>query len=179
MVNQSAAFPLQRSSLVGRAAEVEAARAMLTVQYEPLLTLTGPVGVGKTRLTLAVAHAVAAYFADGVVFVDLTSIRDSVLVLPAIAQALGVGEGGDHPLGGPVAAVLESKQLLLILDNCELMLELSSAIRAVPDPARGAGMHVEPIGLFPSAGDRLGKSKCDLCPCRRPSRARPGRRAAR
>ena len=88
-------LPVVRTSLVGRAVERGAARAFLLDEAVPLLTLTGPGGVGKTRLALAIAHDLAASFADGAVFVDLAPIRDPALVLPAIAQALGVREAGD------------------------------------------------------------------------------------
>src|SRR3954467_1942753 len=81
-------LPHPRTPLVGRAAEVTIARARLLDQAVPLLTLTGPGGVGKTRLALAIAHDVIDAFADGAVFVDLAPLRDPALVLPAIAATI-------------------------------------------------------------------------------------------
>ena len=93
------ALPTPRTSLVGRAAEVAAARVSLLDDAVPLLTLTGPGGVGKTRLALAIAKDVEPAFTDGAVFIDLSPIRDAALVLPTIAQVLGVREAGASPYG--------------------------------------------------------------------------------
>ncbi|HEX5504853.1 MAG TPA: LuxR C-terminal-related transcriptional regulator [Thermomicrobiales bacterium] len=114
-------LPARRDPLFGRAREVERARALLGEQAG-LLTLTGPGGVGKTRLALQVAAESAAAFADGVCFVSLAALGDPTLVGPTIARARGLPErGGLSPLARLVADLRE-KHLLLILDNCEQVL---------------------------------------------------------
>ncbi|MFL5807405.1 MAG: ATP-binding protein [Roseiflexaceae bacterium] len=84
-----------------------------------LVTLSGPGGVGKTRLALALAAALQDAFADGVWFVGLASIRAPDLVLAAIAQVLGVKENGGQPLIETLKIFLHEKQSLLVLDNFE------------------------------------------------------------
>ena len=84
-----------------------------------LLTLTGPGGVGKTRLALRVAEEAARDFPDGIWFVPLASIRDPALVLSAIAQGLDLRETGHGSLLERVAYFFQRKDALLILDNFE------------------------------------------------------------
>src|SRR4051812_10066746 len=85
-------LPLAHTSFVGREREVEAVTGLFQQSRARLVTLTGPGGVGKTRLAIAVAQDLAAEVMDDVLFVDLTSITDPDLVAAAVAEPLGVRE---------------------------------------------------------------------------------------
>lgn len=84
-----------------------------------LLTLTGPGGVGKTRLALTLATALQDAYADGVAFNDLSTLRDTELVLPAMARALGLHDAGRQDVQESLCAHLQTRQMLRVLDNFE------------------------------------------------------------
>jgi predicted ATPase/DNA-binding CsgD family transcriptional regulator len=97
----------------------------------PLLTLTGPGGVGKTRLALSAARAAGDAFGDGVTLVSLAPIRDPALVPAAILTALGVHDAGDEPLEARLQRVLRHKALLLLLDNFEQVVEAAPVVAGI------------------------------------------------
>jgi len=111
--------PIQLTPLIGREHEVERACTLLRRSDLRLLTLTGTGGIGKTRLGLEVMTRLTHDFADGDYFVPLASISDPELVVPHIAQVLGITETGQHSLLDILIASLRDKHLLLCLDNFE------------------------------------------------------------
>jgi predicted ATPase/DNA-binding CsgD family transcriptional regulator len=114
-------LPVQLTSFVGREREVAEVEGLL-VDHR-LLTLTGPGGSGKTRLALAVAFEVVGSFENGVWFVELAPLTDPNLVPQAVANAVGAREAPGRPLDETLFEHLRDKELLLILDNCEHLVE--------------------------------------------------------
>ena len=114
-------LPRPLTSFVGRTHELDALTALLSSTR--MVTLTGTGGCGKTRLAIEVADRVADRYADGVWFVDLAPLSDPALVLPAIAQVLGIREEVARPLATTVVDAVRARHLLLVLDNCEHLIE--------------------------------------------------------
>src|SRR5689334_5064676 len=118
-------FPVVLTSFVGRAPAVREVAGLLE-RYR-LVTVTGPGGVGKTRLASEVARLVAARFADGA---WLAALRDPAQVPSAVAVAIGAREQAGVPAAEAVARVLARRQLLLVLDNCEHVIGAAAGLCA-------------------------------------------------
>ncbi len=116
--HRTSELPGEPSAFVGRAGELKKIRERLEDESVRLLTLTGPGGIGKTRLALHAAADQVDRFEDGAVFVDLSAARDSASMLAAIARRLGLHEARE-PLLDELARELREQRLLLILDNFE------------------------------------------------------------
>ncbi|MGH2604632.1 MAG: ATP-binding protein, partial [Dehalococcoidia bacterium] len=116
-------LPVQRTALIGRRREVAELSKLLRHRKTRLITMTGVGGSGKTRLALHVAGEVQDAFADGVWVVELASVTDPTLAAQAVAAALGVPEAPGVPLIDSLVTVLRSRTLLLVLDNCEHLLD--------------------------------------------------------
>lgn len=121
-------LPHQPTPFLGREREVRDVVNLVRRQDIQLLTLTGPGGIGKTRLALQIGLQVLETFPDGVFFVELVSLADAALVPPAIAASLGILELGGQPPYEAITAFLRSKQLLLVLDNLEHLPEAAPDI---------------------------------------------------
>ena len=127
----SPGFPFPPTRLIGREQERSHALSLLHRTETCLLTLTGPSGVGKTRLALQLAQDLAPDFTDGVAFVALAPSRDAALVPGVVAQALGIREAASSSLAEQVQAFLHEKHILLVLDNVEQVLDCASFVAAL------------------------------------------------
>ncbi len=159
-------LPRPLMGLVGR--ETEREEIKTCIQKAPLVTLLGMGGVGKTRLTLQVARELAEIglevFEDGVFFVPLASITEKTYLLQSVASVLGVRESQNVPLQETLKEFLSTRSLLLILDNCEHLIDECAAFA---ETLLGGAVHLhilatsrEPLGITGEVCYRLQPLPC-------------------
>jgi predicted ATPase/DNA-binding SARP family transcriptional activator/DNA-binding CsgD family transcriptional regulator len=119
-------LPASSTSFVGREREIAEARRMLSMTR--LLTLTGAGGSGKTRLAVEAAGGLAGAYTDGVWIAELAPLSEPGLVRQAVARALGIREQPGRPLLGTIVEALRSKEMLLVMDNCEHLNQASASL---------------------------------------------------
>ena len=130
-------LPASATTLIGRSREMADAIARLQRAEVRLLTLTGTGGTGKTRLSLQVAEALLSEFEDGVFFVGLATVRDADFVVPTIAQTLKVPEAAGQSLLQALQEHLKNRQMLLLLDNFEQIVEAAPVVAELLTACRG------------------------------------------
>ena len=147
--------PLLRrlSPFVGRVSDVSAVITRLGDPAVRLLTLTGPGGIGKTRLALEVAEAARDGFPDGVVFVELAAVPRPHLVLSAICRELGLREVAGRDPRAQLYAHLQAKHLLLVIDNLEHVIDAAPDISAIAAHAPGVTLLVTSRSPLRVAGE--------------------------
>jgi predicted ATPase/DNA-binding SARP family transcriptional activator/DNA-binding NarL/FixJ family response regulator len=145
-------LPLERTSFVGREREVLEVKRLLAMTR--LLTLTGAGGSGKTRLALKVARELAGAYPEGAWLVELAPLSEGELVPQAVAQALGVREQPGRPLLETLEDVLRSMKMLLVLDNCEHLMEaVVSVVDALLDTCPGLRVLATSREVLNAAGE--------------------------
>ena len=146
-------LPLQVTRFFGR--EAETAQLVHHLREHRLVTLTGAGGVGKTRLSLRVGEQVGGDFSDGVFFVELATLADPVLVPEQVAATLGVRDEPGRPLLETLTVFLRGRQILLVLDNCEHLLQacarLAEALLRACPRLRILASSREPLAVYGEA----------------------------
>jgi predicted ATPase/DNA-binding CsgD family transcriptional regulator len=123
--------PVPLATFIGREGEIERLTALLLRPDLRIITLTGPGGVGKTHLAIHVARLLANRFGGGAAFIDLAAIAAPEMVLPALARGMGVRRVNDVPLLEQVIDVLRERELLIVVDNFEHVIEAGADIARV------------------------------------------------
>jgi len=145
--------PVSLTSMLGREEESKQLIQLLENDEVHIVTIVGPPGVGKTRLSLHMAEQVAGRFANGVIFVDLTPIPHFAMVLWALAEALEVQETAETPIEVAIESFLKSKELLIIFDNFEQVLPASPSLAGILQHASKVKMLVTSREALRASGE--------------------------
>jgi predicted ATPase/DNA-binding SARP family transcriptional activator len=146
----SANIPVPFTSFIGREKELNEIARLLSISR--LLTLTGPGGVGKTRLAIQTAHDSTKKFKDSVFWVSLVGLSDGNLIPQEIAQSLNVRETSDEPLIETLITYLKPKDILLVIDNCEHLIkncaQYAEELLVACPKLKVLATSIEALGLF-------------------------------
>jgi predicted ATPase len=153
LLGGQAGVPVPLNPLVGRERELLLAHSLLRRPDLRLLTLTGPGGIGKTRLAIQLAKDLSDAFGSGARFIPLASIRDASLVATSIAHALGVQTAGRASTPDVIASALQDTSVLLVVDNFEHLLPAASLLTALLERCPGVKILVTSRVLLRVAGE--------------------------
>jgi predicted ATPase/transcriptional regulator with XRE-family HTH domain/Tfp pilus assembly protein PilF len=148
-------LPGEPTPLIGREHEIEVVGHLLENSNGRLLTLTGPGGVGKTRLALNVARGMSERFPDGVVWVELAPLGEHELVIPSLARALGLEEALGDDQGEALRTYLRGRSMLVVLDNMEHLLDAVTDIADLLHSCPGIGMLVTSRARLNIRGEQI------------------------
>nr|BFF09116.1 hypothetical protein GCM10025699_04190 [Microbacterium flavescens] len=148
-------MPAAYTRIIGREREVAEVVDLLTSGGHRLVTLLGPGGIGKSRLSLEVAEAARPHFPDGAVFVGLENVFEERLVLPTIAYALGIRDSGDIPVEERLALALSAKRMLLVLDNFEQLVDAAAELVRLYSIAPHTSLLVTSRAVLRVRGERV------------------------
>jgi predicted ATPase/class 3 adenylate cyclase len=148
-------LPQQPTPLIGRAGEVAELKALLGDPEVRLVTLTGAGGIGKTRLALHAAAELVDRYPSGTFVVPLAALRDPALVVPTIAQTIGLAEKPGEALRERLAEYLRNRRMLLVLDNFEQVIEAATEISAILAATDGPTVMVTSRQRLQLRGERV------------------------
>jgi class 3 adenylate cyclase len=148
-------LPPRLPALIGRDQDIAAVTELVSSDGISVVTLVGPGGTGKTRLSLAVAAEMLSFFADGVFFVDLSALGDPSLVIASITQVLSLRETPGRSLEQSLSDHLATKEMLLVLDNFEQVMQAASSLSSLLQGAEALKVLVTSREALRISGERV------------------------